>query len=86
MGSPKSSSPRSDKWVGDHGREMGGDGGLGDTRPGGIDVLDVAWSVVFPRGVPRCRDCDSVMVSLRSLPERDADNGCGARSLPFLFI
>ncbi len=33
--------------MGDPGREMGGDGGLGDTRPGGIEVLDVAWSVVF---------------------------------------
>ncbi len=33
VGSPKSSFPCSDKWVGDPGREMWGDGGLGDTRP-----------------------------------------------------
>ncbi len=52
-GSPKSSSPCFDNSVGDPGREIGGDGGFGDTRPGGTEVLDVAWSVVFPRGDPR---------------------------------
>ncbi len=37
--------------MGDPGREMGVDGGLGDTRPEGVGVLDVAGFAVFPRGV-----------------------------------
>ena len=75
MVSPKSFSPRSDKWVGDPGREMEGDGSLGDTPPGGNEVLDVAGSTVFPRGDPRRNDCASAVVSPRSLPEHDADFG-----------
>ncbi len=55
--------------MGDPGREMGGDGGLGDTRPGGSEVMDVAGSVVFLRGDPRWKDYESVMVYPRSLPE-----------------
>ena len=75
MGSPTSSFPSYDKWVGDPGREMGGDGGLGDTRPGGNEVLDVAGSTVFPRGEPRWNDWASVWVSPMSIPEHDADFG-----------
>jgi hypothetical protein len=54
---------------------MGGDGGLGNTRPGGNKVLDVAGSTVFPRGDPRWNDCVSFVVSPMSLPEHDADFG-----------
>ena len=84
MGSPNSSFPYSDKGVGDPGREMGGDGGLGDSRPGSNEVLDVAGSTVFPRGDPRRNDWASVWVSPMSLPEHEADCGWGARSFPFL--
>jgi hypothetical protein len=34
VGNAKSFSTFSDKWVSDHGCEMGGDAGLGNTRPG----------------------------------------------------
>ncbi len=61
--------------MGDPGREMGGDGGLGDTRPGGNQVLDEAGSIVFARGDPRWNDGVSVVVSPLSLPEHDADFG-----------
>ncbi len=69
MGSQKSSSPCSVKWSGDPSREMGGDGGLGYTRPGGNEVLDVAGFAFFPRGDPRWNDCVSVMVSPISVSE-----------------
>ncbi len=61
--------------MGDPGREMGGDGGVGDTRPGGNELLEVAVSTVFPGGDPRWNDGVSVVVSLMSLPEHDANCG-----------
>ncbi len=54
---------------------MGGDGGLGDTRPGSNEVLDVAGSTVFTRVDPRRNDWASAVVSPRSLTEHEADCG-----------
>ena len=65
MGSQNFSSFGPDTWVGVPGREMGGDGGLGECRSDGSDELDVAGSTVSPRGEPRRDDRDSG----RSLPE-----------------
>ncbi len=75
MGSPKSSSPCSDKWAGDPGREMGGDVGLGDFCPGGNEVLNVAGCTFFNRVNPRWNNCVSAMVSPSLLSEIDAECG-----------
>jgi hypothetical protein len=70
--------------VGDPRLEMGGEGGVGDTRPRGNEVLDVAGLKKISRRDPRRNECVSVMFSPMSLPEYDAMRGYGARSFSLL--